>query len=150
MLFGTSDNKELNMSKLHLYLLFLLPILLLPHFGICQTIRDSNSKLIVKIANGEIRDIYSGKLGSISSDGVVRNSSGKKLGTVQNGKVINENGITIFKYDGNGTVRDKNGRVIYRIGNGDIRNSSGHLLFKYEGIELTHVVGYLCFFNSGA
>ena len=148
MLFGTSDNKELNMSKLHLYLLFLLPILLLPHFGISQTIRNSNSKLMVRIKGGEIRDNNSTKIGTIYNDGVVRNSNHKKLGTIQDGKVVNGNGLTIFRYNGSGTVRDKTSRIIYRIGsNGDIRNSSSQLILKYENIEITHLIGYLCFFH---
>ena len=135
------------MSRSHLQLFFLFSILALPHTGNAQTIRDSNSKLIVKIENGEISDNNSRKMGSISSDGVIRNSSYKKLGTIQDGKVVNGNGMTIFKYDGNGTLRDKNSRLIYRIGNnGDIRNSSSRLILKYKGIELIHIIGFLCFF----
>jgi hypothetical protein len=114
---------------------------------ISQTIRDDNSKLIVKISGGEIRDHNSRKLGSIASDGTVRNYSSKKLGTVQESRVINENSQTLFKYDDSGTVRDRNGMLLYRINNGDIRNSSSKLLFKYGGIELTHLLAYLCFFN---
>ena len=134
------------MSKTHLQLLFLLPILIFPHLGISQTIRNSNSILIVKISNGEIRDSNSRKIGSINSDGIVRNSSHKKLGTIQDRKVVNGNGMTIFKYDVGGTVRDKNGRLTYRIGNSDVRNSSSKLIMKYESIELTHLIGFLCFF----
>ena len=135
------------MTRLYLILLLLLP-LFLPNTGISQNLRNSNSKLVAKISNGEIRDYNSRKLGSISNDGTIRNSNGKKLGAVQDGKVINENGLTIFKYDDSGIIRDKNGRLIYRISNGDVRDSSGMLLLKYEEIEMNYIVGYLCFFNS--
>lgn len=135
------------MSRPYLHLILLLPILALPHFSISQTIRDSNSRLMVKISNGEIRDSNSRKPGSISGAFVVRNNSGKKLGTIQNGKVANENAATIFKYDVSGTVRDKNGRVIYRIGNRDIKNSFGKLIMIFERIALIHIIGYLCFFR---
>ena len=134
------------MYRLAQHLLFLWLILILHHTGFSQIVRDSNSKLIAKISGGEIRDSNSRKMGIIYSDGVVRNSNGKKLGEIQDDKVINDNGATIFKYDSGGTVRDKNGRLIYKIGNGVIRNSSGKLIMKYESIELTHLIGYLCFF----
>ena len=103
------------MSRRYLHLILLLPILLLPQQGISQTVRDSNSKLIVKISNGDIRDSNARKIGTVYYDGEVRNSSGKKLGTIHDGKVVNENGLTIYKYDGSGTVRDMNGMMIYRI-----------------------------------
>ena len=138
--------KALFMSKGYLKILLLLPFVVLPYIGISQTIHDHNSKLIAKISNGEFRDNNSRKLGSIGSDGTVRNSDGMKLGTVKDGKVINENGLTIFKFDVSGIIRDGNGRLIYRISTGDIRNSSSELLLKYENIELTHLIGYLCFY----
>ena len=134
------------MSRLPVCFFILMLFLILPYAGTSQTIRDSNSKLIVKISNGEIRDNYSRIIGSINSDGVVRNSSSKKLGTIQDRKVVNGNGMTIFKYDVSETVRDKNGRLTYRIGNSDVRNSSGKLIMKYESIEITHLIGFLCFF----
>ena len=134
------------MSRGYMQILVLLPFLFLPFVGISQTVRDSNSKLMVKISDGEIRDSNSRRLGTIGSDGTARNSNGKKLGTVKHGKVINGNGSTIYQYETNGIVRDKNGRLVYRINDGDIRNSSSKLLFKYEDIVLTHIIGYLCFF----
>ena len=136
------------MSRPYFYLSLLFCFLVVTHTGISQTVRDDNSKLLVRINGGEIRDNNSRKMGTIFSDGVVRNSSGEKLGTIQDDKVINENAATIFKYDSSGTVRDKNGRLIYRIGNGDIRNSSSKLMFKFEGIDESYLIGYLCFFYN--
>lgn len=97
------------MSRPYLHLILLLPILLLPYRSISQTIRDSNSRLIVKISNGGIRNSNSRKIGKIYSDDVVRNGFGKKMGTIRDGKVVNDNGLSMFKYDGSGIVRDKNG-----------------------------------------
>lgn len=81
IIIATQCLKALIMSRRYLIILLLLPFL--PHLSISQTIRDSNSKLIVKIENGEIRGHNSRKLGSIASDGSVRNSNGKKLGTMK-------------------------------------------------------------------
>jgi len=63
------------MSRLYLLILLLFQFLILPHLSISQTIRDHNSRLMVNISNGEIRDSNSRKLGSIASDGTVRNSN---------------------------------------------------------------------------
>lgn len=135
------------MSRLPVCFFNLMLFLILPSTGISQTIRDGNSKLIVRINGGEIRDSNSRKIGTIYSDGVVRNSSGEKLGTIQDDKVVDDNGATVFKYD-SGTVRDKNGRLIYRIAHGDIRSSSNKLMFKFEGIDESYLIGYLCFFYN--
>lgn len=136
------------MSRPYLYMLLQLLFLMLPQFGISQTIRDNNSRLVVKISNGEIRDSNSRKIGTIYIDGVIRNSNGEKMGTIREGKVVNENGLTIFKYD-NGIIRDRDGRLVYKIAtNGDIRDSSGRLILSHENIEFNTLVGYLSFFYS--
>ena len=135
------------MSRKYIFIIIFYFLCISSFSSYSQTVRGSNSRLIVKISNSEIRDSNSKKIGTIYSDGVVRDSKGIKLGTIRYDTVVNTNGATIFIYDKNGTMRDINGRMLYRIGNNSIRDSSGRLIMKYEDVPLTHIIGYICFFK---
>jgi len=135
------------MSRLAIFILLFVVMMLFPNVLSSQSLRNANGKLMAKIENGEIRDPSSLKMGRVSMNGEVRDRSGKKFGVIKDGRVVNANSQTICKYD-SGTVRDNNGRLIYRITSDTVRNASGQLLLKYEEIGLTDLLAFLCFFYA--